>query len=133
FLVFAFANAMYTALTGVYPGEVFPTEIRGLGTGFATAVSRIGAGIGTFLLPWSMHNLGGATTMLMAAGVCVVGALVSQVLAPETMGRNLSETSAPHGSPAPEAVWPMGPGGRCAAVGASSPTSRFRVAKLRPR
>lgn len=104
FLVFAFANAMYTALTGVYPGEVFPTEIRGLGTGFATAVSRIGAGIGTFLLPWSMHNLGGATTMLMAAGVCVVGALVSQVLAPETMGRNLSETSAPHGSPAPEAV-----------------------------
>ncbi|GHE76312.1 MFS transporter [Amycolatopsis deserti] len=96
FLVFAFANAMCTALTGVYPGEIFPTEIRGLGTGFATAISRIGAGIGTFLLPWSMHALGGGTTMLIAAAVCVAGALVSQVLAPETMGRTLSETSAPH-------------------------------------
>jgi putative MFS transporter len=96
FLVFAFANAMCTALTGVYPGEIFPTEIRGLGTGFAAAFSRVGAGIGTFLLPWSMHNLGAGTSMLIAAGVCVVGAIVSQVLAPETMGRSLSETSAPH-------------------------------------
>ena len=95
FLVFAFANAMCTALTGVYPGEIFPTEIRGLGTGFATAFSRIGAGLGTFLLPWSMHNLGAGVTMLIAAGICVVCAAVSQVLAPETMGRNLSETSAP--------------------------------------
>ncbi|MFC9556393.1 MFS transporter [Rhodococcus sp. NPDC056960] len=95
FLVFAFANAMCAGLTGVYPGEIFPTEIRGLGTGFATSFSRIGAASGTFLMPWSMHNLGSATTMVIAAGICVVGAVVSQVLAPETMGRNLSETSAP--------------------------------------
>lgn len=98
FLVFALANAMCTALTGVYPGEIFPTEIRGIGTGFATAFSRIGAAIGTFLLPWSMHNLGAGVSMLIAAGVCVVGAVVSQALAPETMGRSLSETSAPHRS-----------------------------------
>ena len=58
FLVFSFFNAMYTALTGLYPAEVFPTEIRGIGTGFAAAVSRVGAGLGTFLLPWSMTNLG---------------------------------------------------------------------------
>lgn len=98
FLVFAFANAMCTALTGVYPGEIFPTEIRGLGTGFATAFSRVGAGLGTFALPWSMHSLGAGPTMLIAAGICVVGAMVSQALAPETMGRRLSETSAPHGT-----------------------------------
>nr|WP_255426341.1 MFS transporter [Pseudonocardia sp. C8] len=98
FLVFAFANAMCTALTGVYPGEVLPTEIRGIGTGFATAVSRVGAGIGTFLFPWSMSDLGPGTTMLVAAGVCVVGAAVSQVLAPETAGRTLNEISG--GSPA---------------------------------
>ncbi|MBA8824003.1 putative MFS transporter [Saccharopolyspora lacisalsi] len=93
FLVFAFANAMCTALTGVYPGEVLPTEVRGLGTGFATAVSRVGAGIGTFLFPWSMEELGGGTTMLVAAGICVVGAAASQVLAPETVGRTLNEIS----------------------------------------
>jgi len=98
FLVFAFFNAMYTALTGVFPGEIFPTEIRGAGTGFATAFSRIGGALGTFALPWSMENLGVGTTMLLAAGICVVGAVVSQTLAPETMGRALSETSAPHRS-----------------------------------
>ncbi|MEU1513227.1 MFS transporter [Streptomyces sp. NPDC005811] len=96
FLVFAFANSMYTALTGVYPGEIFPTEIRGIGTGFATAFSRVGAALGTFALPWSMEHLGSGPSMLIAAGVCVVGAAVSQVLAPETMGLSLSETSAPH-------------------------------------
>ncbi|MEV5845449.1 MFS transporter [Streptomyces sp. NPDC051985] len=96
FLVFAFTNAMYTALTGVYPGEIFPTEIRGIGTGFATAFSRTGAALGTFALPWSMDHLGARPSMLIAAGVCVIGAAVSQVLAPETMGRSLSETSAPH-------------------------------------
>ncbi|MEU6129897.1 MFS transporter [Saccharopolyspora sp. NPDC047091] len=93
FLVFAFANAMCTGLTGVYPGEVLPTELRGLGTGFATAVSRVGAAIGTFLFPWSMQDLGPATTMLVAAGICVVGAVVSQVLAPETTGRALTGIS----------------------------------------
>ena len=46
FLVFSFLNAMNGALTSIYPGEVFPTEIRGLGTGFAAAVSRVGAGLG---------------------------------------------------------------------------------------
>lgn len=94
FLVVAFANAVCTALTGVYPGEVLPTEVRGVGTGFATAVSRIGSGVGTFLFPWSMQELGAGVTMLVSAGICVLGAIVSQVLAPETVGRNLNEISA---------------------------------------
>ena len=73
FLVFSFFNAMYTTLTGLYPAEVFPTEIRGVGTGFAAAVSRVGAGLGTFLLPWSMTNLGSGPTMLIAAGIALSG------------------------------------------------------------
>jgi putative MFS transporter len=94
FLVFSFFNAMYNTLTGIYPGEVFPTEIRGIGTGFATAFSRVGAGLATFLLPLSMANLGAGPTMLIAAGVAAVGAGVSQWLAPETKGMSLSATSA---------------------------------------
>ncbi|MFC7882601.1 MFS transporter [Streptomyces sp. NPDC057376] len=93
FLMFSFFNAMYTTLTGVYPSEVFPTEIRGIGTGFAAAVSRIGAGLGTFLLPVSMEGLGSGPTMLMAAGVALFGAALSQWLAPETKGKSLSETA----------------------------------------
>lgn len=94
FLTFSFFNAMYTTLTGIYPTEVFPTEIRGLGTGFGAAVSRIGAGLSTFLLPWSMSNLGISTTMLIAAGIAGVGAGLSQWLAPETKRKSLRETAA---------------------------------------
>ena len=98
FLVFSFFNAMYTTLTGVYPGEILPTEIRGIGTGFAAAVSRVGAGIGIFLMPMSMETLGAGPTMLMAAAVAFAGAGLSQWLAPETKGKSLTEAAAgyPH-------------------------------------
>lgn len=97
FMAFSFFNAISTALTGVYPGEVFPTEIRGAGVGFATAFSRIGAAAGTFILPLSVEGLGVGTTMLIAAGICVLGAVISQYMAPETKGLSLSEASAPLG------------------------------------
>ncbi|MFD5276010.1 MFS transporter [Pseudarthrobacter sp. NPDC058362] len=94
FLEFSFFNAGYNTLTNVYPGEVLPTKIRGIGTGFAAAVSRVGAGIGTFLLPVSMENLGPGPTMLMAADVAFAGAALSQWLAPETKGKSLTEAAA---------------------------------------
>lgn len=93
FLAFSFFTAIYGALTSVYPSEVFPTEIRGIGTGFSAAVSRIGAALGTFLLPWSMANLGTAVSMLVAAGVALVGAGLSQWLAPETKGKSLTQAA----------------------------------------
>jgi MFS transporter, putative metabolite transport protein len=94
FLAFSFFNAMYNTLTGVYPGEVFPTEIRGVGTGFAAAVSRIGAGMGTFLLPWAITNLGTSASMLIAAVIAGIGAGLSQWLAPETKGISLTDAAA---------------------------------------
>lgn len=93
FLAFSFFNAGCGTLTCIYPSEVFPTEIRGIGTGFAAAFSRIGAGLGTFLMPWAMTNLGPSVTILIAAGIAAVGAGVSQWLAPETKGKSLSETT----------------------------------------
>ncbi|MFK0314096.1 MFS transporter [Pseudomonas sp. NPDC090233] len=95
FLTFSLANAVSTTLTGVYPGEVFPTEIRGVGVGFATAASRVGAAAGTFLLPLSMEAYGITTTVLIAGGVSFFGLIVTYFLAPETKGKLLSETSAP--------------------------------------
>jgi len=93
FLIFSFFNAVSTALNGVYPGEVFPTEIRGAGVGFATAASRVGAAVGTFVLPVSMESLGVAPTMVFAAAVAIIGGIVSHFLAPETKGMALSATS----------------------------------------
>jgi putative MFS transporter len=94
FLIFSFFNAMYNSLVGVYPCEVLPTEIRSTGTGFAAAVSRLGAGAGTFLLPVSMETLGSGPTILIAAAIAFAGAGLSQWLAPETKGLSLTEAAA---------------------------------------
>ncbi|WP_440712238.1 MFS transporter [Gordonia sp. FQ] len=91
FLAYSFLNAVYTCLTMIYPAEIFPTEIRALGTGFSAAVSRLGAAGGLFLIPLSLDHLGFTWTMIFAAIVAFVGALVSQILAPETGGKSLSE------------------------------------------
>ena len=62
-------------------------------TWVAAAVSRVAAAAGTFLLPLGITSLGTGTCMVIAAAVCILGALFSQVMAPETTGRALHETS----------------------------------------
>lgn len=94
FLAFSFFNAGYTTMTQVYPSEVFPGHLRGIGTGFAAAFSRVGAALGTFALPWAITNIGMGPSMVVAAVVALLGAVLSQWLAPETKGRTLAEISA---------------------------------------
>jgi putative MFS transporter len=93
FAVFSFFNALQGNLTAVYPIEILPTEVRSSGVGVAAAFSRVAAAAGTFLLPLGITSLGTGACMLIAAGVCVVGAVVSHAMAPETTGRALHETS----------------------------------------
>ncbi len=95
FVVFAFCNAAAADLCGVYPNELFPTHLRTSAVGIAAASSRIGAAIGTFLLPIGIDAIGIGPSMLVGAGFCVVGAVVTQLWAPETAGQTLTETAAP--------------------------------------
>lgn len=92
FGAYAFFNAVSGNLCAVYPAEVFPTEIRSTGVGMASAVSRIGAAIGTWLLPVGIATIGVGPCMIIGGVLCVVGALVSQFMAPETTGRSLTDT-----------------------------------------
>ncbi|SDS22861.1 MFS transporter, putative metabolite transport protein [Halopseudomonas litoralis] len=73
----------------VYPNELFPTEIRGSAVGLATSLSRIGAAVGTYLVPISLTTIGIGNTMLVAFGVSVVGFVVSLFMAPETRSMDL--------------------------------------------
>ena len=50
---------------------MFPTEVRGIGAGLAAAVSRVGAGLGTFLLPIGIEKFGVSASMLIACGHCL--------------------------------------------------------------
>lgn len=93
FAVFVLVGSAASDLEYVYPSEIFPTEIRATGVGFATAVSRVGAAISTFLLPVALDTLGGLTTMLILAGVAALGFLISVIWAPETKGLALNEAA----------------------------------------
>jgi putative MFS transporter len=93
FVAFAFFNALAADMCGVYPNELFPTDLRTTGVGVAAAASRVGAAIGTFLLPIGLDTIGVGPSMLIGAGFCVAGAVICQLWAPETAGRPLVETS----------------------------------------
>jgi len=98
FVSFAFFNAISGDLTGVYPAEIFPSELRGSGVGFAAAVSRIGAAGGTFLLPVGIEHIGIGPSVLIGAAICLVGLVVTHLWAPETTDLSLTKAeSAPPG------------------------------------
>jgi putative MFS transporter len=65
FALFAFCNALSGNLTAVYPIEVLPTDVRASGVGVASAFSRIGAAVGTFLLPVGISTIGVGGSMLI--------------------------------------------------------------------
>lgn len=93
FAVFSFVVTAAGNLESVYPAELFPTEIRATGVGFSAAMSRVGAAIGTFLLPLGLGAFGTSTTMLIGAAVLMVGLVVSALLAPDTRDLSLTEAS----------------------------------------
>lgn len=78
----------------VYPNELFPTEIRAFAVGIGTSLSRIGAAVGTYLVPISLQTLGIGNTMYVAALVTFIGLMAAWAMAPETRSLNLREAAA---------------------------------------
>ena len=66
--------------TFILPGEVFPDAIRATGHGISAGVGKFGAFIGVFLFPVLQSGLGLRGTLLLTAGVAVLGALLTLVL-----------------------------------------------------
>ncbi|MGH3252977.1 MAG: MFS transporter [Trebonia sp.] len=79
--------------TFVLPGELFPTRLRATGHGISAGVGKLGAFIGVFLFPVLQGTLGLRGTLLLTAGISVLGALLTLVL-PEPAGRTLEEITA---------------------------------------
>ncbi len=86
FLVYAVGIGAAAGLELTYPVELFPTPIRASATGFATAVSRVGAFFGTFALPWMLSSYGITKVVALACGLSLVGLFVAVRWAPETKG-----------------------------------------------
>lgn len=107
--------ALYAVIIGgtqilqwVYPNELFPTEVRGSAVGLASSASRIGAAVGTYLVPLALADWGIGGTMLAAAVISLLGAVISVLWAPETRGMALHEAAAltPRTGPAEPAERP---------------------------
>jgi MFS transporter, PHS family, inorganic phosphate transporter len=76
--------------TFVMPSELFPVSMRATGHGISAGVGKLGAFIGVFLFPVLETSLGLRGTLLLTAGVAVLGYALTLVL-PEPAGRSLEE------------------------------------------
>ena len=73
-------NAGPNSTTFLLSGEVFPTSIRASGAGFAAAVAKAGAVLGTFGLPILQTSIGVMPLLVGLAGVCLLAAVLTFVL-----------------------------------------------------
>lgn len=93
FCIYALASGIPNDLLWIYPNELFPTEIRATSVGAATAISRVGAFIGTFAMPTMLVSLKVGPTMLIMTAVTFLGLVLTIVLAPETKDLTLAEAA----------------------------------------
>jgi MFS family permease len=80
--------------TFIFPAEVFPIEVRGLGDGISAGSGKLGAFLGAFLMPLMVLHLQLAGTMAVLAVVSLLGALLTIYALPETKGLPLEIAAA---------------------------------------
>jgi putative MFS transporter len=88
FFLFGMWSALYA-----YTPELYPTRIRATGTGFASAIGRVGSLIGPYVIGIILPSAGQAGVFALGAGAFVLAALAVLVLGEETRGRTLESIS----------------------------------------
>nr|EMP14724.2 hypothetical protein ISGA_4257 [Gordonia sp. NB41Y] len=79
---------------------VYPTEIRGLGTGWSESMGRLGSIVGLFCFPVLLSAVGATSTMLIIAVfpvIAIVALIVTPLRRDQAMGREqVKEITASH-------------------------------------
>ena len=92
FMLFSFmTNIGPNAQTYLLAGEVFPTEVRGMGAGFAASFAKIGAVATAFLFPILLAAIGTRFLLYGLVVTSILGAIVTWRYRIETTGINLDE------------------------------------------
>jgi MFS transporter, putative metabolite:H+ symporter len=81
------------AVLYLYTPEIYPTRMRAMGVGLATAWLRIASAVGPVVVGFMVSSRGVTSVFLMLAGVAGVGGLVATRMI-ETRGRRLEEIAA---------------------------------------
>ncbi|GAB5377400.1 MAG: MFS transporter [Acuticoccus sp.] len=90
FMLFNFMTNMGpNAQTYLIAGEVFPTEIRAKGAGFAASFAKIGAVATAFLFPILINDIGTDAVLWGLVVAFLLGAIVTYAFRIETAGRDL--------------------------------------------
>ena len=91
FAAFALIMSIAVVMEWPYPPELFDDRVRGTGVGIVIAFSRIGAALGTFLLPILMESIGATGTLSVCAAILIVGGVACQIFAPETSLKHMKK------------------------------------------
>lgn len=75
----------------VYIGEIFPTELRIRGAGFANAVGRVGAILSPYWVAALLSAFGVELVYLVNGTICIVIAIIIGLFGVETRNRSLEE------------------------------------------
>ncbi|KAK4348948.1 hypothetical protein RND71_031703 [Anisodus tanguticus] len=98
-LTFFFSNFGPNTTTFIVPAELFPTRFRTTCHGISGAIGKLGAIIGSVGFLWASHNkkdgysegIGMSASLILLAGVCLVGMITTYFFTRETMGKSLEE------------------------------------------
>ncbi|CUA95675.1 MFS transporter [Thiomonas bhubaneswarensis] len=92
FIVFNLSmNMGPNSTTYILPTELYPTQLRATGAGFAAAVAKIGATLGVFALPLVKSALGVPMVLAMMAACSLLGLLATWAFSMYGHGLTLEE------------------------------------------
>ena len=91
------------AQTYLLAGEVFPTEVRGMGAGFAAMIGKVGAVATTYGFPILLVTIGTRSLLYGLVISSVLGAIVTWMYRIETTGVNLDSIGREPAAQTPEA------------------------------
>lgn len=72
-----FLNMGPHLVTYVLPPKVYPVATRGLGTGLAASIGKVGAVAGVFFIPVLLHAGGTTLVLIVSAAVMALGAIIT--------------------------------------------------------
>ena len=78
-----FLNMGPHLITYVLPPKVYPIEVRGLGSGIAASIGKVGAVLGVFFIPILLDDGGSKLVLIVSIIVMLIGALITYLFNPE--------------------------------------------------
>ena len=77
-----FLNMGPHLITYVLPPKVYPVADRGLGSGIAASIGKVGAVLGVFFIPILLHSGGSSLVLIVSIIVMLVGAVITYLFNP---------------------------------------------------